>query len=193
MIPSASASSQCGFRSSPRQRFAPGADDVIGLLPADRHVRVGRVRDAQHRVVELSLDRGELRVGGGQAFGDRGRGSLELGDLGAARIRSAAHRLADALARIVALRLERRRPRPGARRRRSSSSRARSTSGRPRPCRRSRSRSRSASSRSRCSPTLTRRPSWQRRRAGGRGRSRGRARPAASRHAGPELRPRKAR
>ena len=43
------------------QQLAPGPDRDVGLLVADRDVRVGRVRDAQQQVVELGLDASRAR------------------------------------------------------------------------------------------------------------------------------------
>ena len=68
-MPSASPTSQCGRRSQvaagrvrparrerlvARQLLAPGPDRDVGLLAADRDVRVGRVRDAEEQVLELA-------------------------------------------------------------------------------------------------------------------------------------------
>ena len=54
--PSCSAISQCGRRSSRGSGSPQRANRDVRLLAADRHVGIRRVRDAQHRVVELGLD-----------------------------------------------------------------------------------------------------------------------------------------
>ncbi len=89
-----------------KERLPHLAHDDVRLLAADRHVGVGRVRDAQHGVVELGLDRLELRLELRDALADTARRLLELGDLAAVRVGAAANDLADAAAGVVALRLE---------------------------------------------------------------------------------------
>jgi hypothetical protein len=63
------------------QLLAPHADRDVGLLPADRHVGVGRVRDAQELLLEVFLDPGERRVEILDPFASIGGGALQLRDL----------------------------------------------------------------------------------------------------------------
>ena len=89
-----------------RQRFAPGTNGGVRLFPAHRHVGVGRVRDPQHGVIELCLDGRELGVDRLDPLPDPRRCGLQLRNLGAGRVGTAADGLADALRRRVALGLE---------------------------------------------------------------------------------------
>ena len=64
------------------QDLAPGAHGDVGVLAADRHVRVGRVGDPQQRLLGGRLDLGEFGVERRDPLtrGDRRR--LQVGDLG---------------------------------------------------------------------------------------------------------------
>ena len=192
-MPSRSASSQCGRRPSRGSGSPQRADGDVRLLAADRDVRVGRVRDAEHRVVERGLDgRSSSASMAVDAVGDGGRRRLELGDLVACRIGAAAHGLADAPARVVALGLERvalghQLAAPLVELERAVDEAGSS------PLSTAPRRRRSGSSRSRCRPTLMPGRPPRRPRAGGRS-TKSRSSAASSQPArGPELRPRNAR
>ena len=93
---------------STRQELAPRPDGDVGLLAADGDVRVGRVRDPQEQLLELGLDGRELRVDRVDLRRPASTdAAFSVGDLGAVRRRAALDRLADLLARRVALGLER--------------------------------------------------------------------------------------
>ncbi len=123
-MPSRSATSQWGRRSQAavpassavgggaarggdglRQELAPGADRQVGVGVTDRHVRVGRVRDPQERILQLGLDAPDLGVQRGDPFAGRDRSGAQGRDLGAARRSADLDRLADLLRSSVALRL----------------------------------------------------------------------------------------
>src|SRR5436190_527616 len=77
--------------------LAPDADRDIGLLAADRDVRVGRVGDVQEQVLERGLGTSQRRVKLADPLAGRGRGGSEVGDLGAVGRGPALDRLADLL------------------------------------------------------------------------------------------------
>ena len=86
--------------------LAPGPDRDVRLLAADRDVRVGRVRDPEEELLDLGLDGRELGVDRLDLAAGLDRRRLQRGDLRAVGPGAALDRLADLLARRVALGLE---------------------------------------------------------------------------------------
>ena len=90
-----------------RKLVAPAAQGLARVLSADRDIVVGGIGDAQHRLVELRLHLGQLRVERGDPIRHVSGGALQVRDRGPVGIGALADRLADALRGRVAFRFQR--------------------------------------------------------------------------------------
>ena len=73
-------------RRPPGQDLAPGPDGLVRLLPTDRHLGVGRVRDTQECVLDRPFDLSQLGIQGRDPLARRERRRLQVGHLGTVRL-----------------------------------------------------------------------------------------------------------
>ena len=106
MMPSAGPRSQCASGSKSNSRGVPQRFDldVVVLVGADRHARVGQVGAGQQQVAGVGVDRVEVRLEAGDAVVDDPH--LVLRRLGLVAL-AVLHQRADRLGRLVALGLKR--------------------------------------------------------------------------------------